>query len=75
MTSPPTGTSLAPASPDPAHSSFKATGPHPPSLHRLVSKLAWVAFAPIHRASDGATGGPPEVLAASSAPGVPPAEL
>lgn len=75
ITSPPTGTSLAPAMPEPAHSSLSATGPHPPSLHTLVSNLACVALAMIHLASGGAAGGPPDVRTASSAPGAPPAEL
>lgn len=74
ITSPPTGTSLAPNEPEPAHSSFKATGPHPPSDHILVSNLACVAFALIHLESGGAVGGPPEVLTAISVPGAPPAD-
>lgn len=73
ITSPPTGTSLAPATPEPAHSNFKVTGAHPPSLHTLVSNLACVAFVLIHLESGGAVGGPPEVRTASSEPGGPPA--
>lgn len=61
--------------PEPAHSSFSATGPQPPSLHTLVSNLACVELALIHLTSGGAAGGPPDVRTASSAPGGPPAEL
>lgn len=74
ITSPPTGTSLAPLTPVPPHSSFNATGPHPPSDHILVSNLAWVALALIHLVSGGAVGGPPEVRMDISAPGAPPAD-